>query len=193
MSKRLHLTPKQRIELIDIILARDGWFSCFYCSKGFANVSECWLEHLNDDRTDNRPDNLVFACKSCNVKKQHDESMRVQAREKLRVNELTNYVRDWKELQKLQVYSSEAVTINTTNCEYTEKWLDGYLTETKKAVEQKVALDTIAFECKRDTGHGSQQSIRNYIDLLTSSSPKAPFVKMKIDGKWFIRRKVNGI
>ncbi|MBT6646039.1 MAG: hypothetical protein HOB51_00760 [Thaumarchaeota archaeon] len=191
MSKRLHLTPRQKTELIDIILARDGHYRCFYCHKRFANVSECWLEHLNDDRTDNRPDNIVFSCKSCNVKKQHDKSMRVQAREKLRVNELSKYVRDWKELQKFQVQSSEAVVINTTNCEITEQWLEDKLQGAIRFVTLKEALDAITFECKDKTGHGSQQSIRNYIDMLTSSAPKAPFEKRKLDGKWYIRRKQN--
>jgi len=179
-------------ELVDIIIARGDAYSCFYCHYDFKNVEECWLEHLDDDRTNNTPDNIVFTCRSCNVKKQHDESMRVQAREKLRVNQMMNYVRDWKELQKLQKESSEAVAINESNCNTTIKWLERRLvidSETSMTVLLKEAVDTITFECKDKTGHGSQQSIRNYIDYLTSSAPKAPFEIFKQDNKRYIRRK----
>lgn len=192
MSKRLHLTPRMKRELVDIIIARGDAYSCFYCHYDFKNVEECWLEHLDDDRTNNTPDNIVFTCRRCNVKKQHDESMRVQAREKLRVNQMMNYIRDWKELQKLQKESSEAVAINESNCNTTIKWLERRLvidSETSMTVLLKEAVDTITFECKDKTGHGSQQSIRNYIDYLTSSAPKAPFEIFKQDNKRYIRRK----
>ena len=192
MSKRLQLTPRMKRELVDIIIARGDAYSCFYCHYDFKNVEECWSEHLDDDRTNNTPDNIVFTCRSCNVKKQHDESMRVQAREKLRVNQMMNYVRDWKELQKLQKESSEAVAINESNCNTTIKWLERRLvidSETSMTVLLKEAVDTITFECKDKTGHGSQQSIRNYIDYLTSSAPKAPFEIFKQDNKRYIRRK----
>ena len=190
MSNRLHLTPNQRRQLTDIILARGDSYRCFYCHYEFKNVKECWLEHLDDDRTNNNPDNIVFTCRRCNVKKTHDESMRVQAREKLRVNQMMNYVRNWKELQKLQKESSEAVAINESNCNTTIKWLEERLPlGSSNTVLLKEAVDTITCECKYNTGHGSQQSIRNYIDYLTSSSPKAPFEIFKLDNKRYIRRK----
>ena len=49
MSNRLHLTPNQRRELTDIILARGDSYCCFYCQYEFKNIKECWLEHLDDD------------------------------------------------------------------------------------------------------------------------------------------------
>jgi hypothetical protein len=190
MSNRLHLTPNQRRQLTDIILARGDSYRCFYCHYVFENVKECWLEHLDDDRTNNTPDNIVFTCRSCNSKKVHDESMKVQAREKLRVNQMMYYVRDWKELQKLQKESSEAVAINESNCNTTIKWLEERLPlGSSNTVLLKEAVDTITFECKDKTGHGSQQSIRNYIDYLTSSAPKALFEIFKQGNKRYIRRK----
>ena len=191
MSGRLHLTPKQRRELTDIILARGDSYRCFYCHYEFKNVKECWLEHLDDDRTNNNPDNIVFTCRRCNIKKQHNESMRLQAREKLRVNQVMNYVRDWKELQKLQTHSTEQIDINKSNCDITLQWLEEELPlGESNRVLLKTAVDTITFECKDRTGHGSQQSIRNYIDYLTSSAPKAPFEIFKgEDNKRYIRRK----
>jgi len=190
MSNRLHLTPKQRRELTDIIVARGDPYCCFYCHYEFKNVKECWLEHLDDDRTHNNPDNIVFTCRRCNAKKQHDHVMRMKAEEKLRHNESLEYVRDWKELQKLQKEPSEAVAINQSNCDTTVQWLEERLPlGSSNTVLLKEAVDTITFECKDKTGHGSQQSIRNYIDYLTSSAPKAPFEIFKQDNKRYIRRK----
>ena len=190
MSNRLHLTPKQRRELTDIIVARGDPYCCFYCHYEFKNVKECWLEHLDDDRTHNNPDNIVFTCRRCNAKKQHDHVMRMKAEEKLRHNESLEYVRDWKELQKLQKEPSEAVAINQSNCDTTVQWLEERLPlGSSNTVLLKEAVDTITCECKYNTGHGSQQSIRNYIDYLTSSSPKAPFEIFKLDNKRYIRRK----
>ena len=60
MSNRLHLTPNQRRQLTDIIIARGDSYLCFYCHYVFENVKECWLEHLDDDRTNNNPDNIVL-------------------------------------------------------------------------------------------------------------------------------------
>jgi len=176
--------------MTNILLARGDSYRCFYCQYEFKNVKECWLEHLDDDRTHNNPNNIVFTCSRCNVKKQHDESMRLQAREKLRINQMMNYVRDWKELQKLLKEPSEAVAINQSNCDTTVQWLEEELPlGESNRVLLKTALDTITFECKDRTGHGSQQSIRNYIDYLCSSAPKAPFEIFKFDHKRYIRRK----
>jgi hypothetical protein len=114
----------------------------------------------------------------------------MKAEEKLRHNESLEYVRDWKELQKLQKEPSEAVAINQSNCDTTVQWLEERLPlGSSNIVLVKEAVDTITFECKDKTGHGSQQSIRNYIDYLTSSAPKAPFEIFKQDNKRYIRRK----
>jgi hypothetical protein len=145
---------------------------------------------IMNSRTHNNPDNIVFTCRRCNAKKLHNESMRVQAREKLRINQMMKYVRDWKELQKLQKEPSEAVAINQSNCDTTVQWLEERLPlGSSNIVLVKEAVDTITFECKDKTGYGSQQSIRNYIDYLTSSAPKAPFEIFKQDNKRYIRRK----
>jgi hypothetical protein len=116
----------------------------------------------------------------------------MRAEEKLRHNQSLEYVRDWKELQKLQKESSEAVAINQSNCDITFQWLDRRLVpdrEVRLKILLKEAVDAITFECKDKTGYGSQQSIRNYIDYLTSSAPKAPFEIFKLDNKRYIRRK----
>jgi hypothetical protein len=68
--------------------------------------------------------------------------------------------------------------------------------DTHGLVEFSKALNSISYECREKTGHGSQQSVRNYINTLTSES--APFEIIKEydeDGKCFAtlirRRKIE--
>ena len=49
-----------------------------------------------------------------------------------------------------------------------------------------LALDSCAMLCKKETGHGSQQSVRNYISMLTSTVGDFEVVK---DKKKIIRLK----
>ena len=49
------------------------------------------------------------------------------------------------------------------------------------------ALNSITYECRKKTGYGSQQSVRNYVDSLTSTS--APFEIFKRGNEKTIRYK----
>ena len=63
--------------------------------------------------------------------------------------------------------ASTEIDINQKNFELTKKFLferikvDGSMTYSN-------ALNSCAFYCRGKTGHGSQQAIRNYLDMLTS-------------------------
>ena len=72
MSMQLSLNEKRR--LLVYLKERDGW-KCIYCRKEFKNQREPIIEHLNDDRNDNRWDNLVLAHQSCNIEKASQKSM----------------------------------------------------------------------------------------------------------------------
>ena len=59
-----------------------------------------------------------------------------------------------------------------------------YLTEiiqTDGFIEYKEAVPSIAMLCKIKTGHGSTQSVREYINMLTSR--EGPFLIIKNDEK----------
>ena len=81
-------TAAQKRQLLTYLVERDGYL-CFYCKKGFKSVREPIIEHLNDDETDDREDNLVLAHQSCNILKstQKDKKYLDMAELKLIENE----------------------------------------------------------------------------------------------------------
>ena len=61
-------TAAQKRHLLTYLVERDG-FKCIYCKKDFKSVREPIIEHLNDDETDGREDNLALSHQSCNIRK----------------------------------------------------------------------------------------------------------------------------
>ena len=184
MSK--HLTPKQKAEFLDLIIMRDGKFACWYCEKEFLSLSDYLYDHLNNSRQDNRIDNLVLACSTCNNKKPHDIEMRVIAIDKLHENEVSNYMRE-KNLSKTAKKEDTEVQISVENYTLAKLWLIKEI-DSREYVLFSEALDCVSFDCREKTGHGSQQSVRQYINTLTSRV--APFEIIKNDkGKKIIRRR----
>ena len=189
MSK--HLTPKMKADWLDIVILRDEGRRCWYC-KVSLSLSEIVWEHLNCNRQDNRIDNLVLACITCNNKKPHDFDMQISAMDKLHENENRMYMRE--KIQGKNNQSSE-IEINVSNFEIAKLWLIKEI-DTHVLVEFSKALNSISYECREKTGHGSQQSVRNYINTLTSES--APFEIIKEDWndggcvvKFIRRRKIE--
>jgi hypothetical protein len=62
---------------------------------------------------------------------------------------------------------SKEIDINKKNFEITEKYITSEI-ESHKFILYKDALSSSAMLCKKETGHGSLQSVRNYILMLTS-------------------------
>lgn len=180
-----HLTQKQKADWLDIITMRDGKFACFYCNRDFLSLSDYVYDHLNNIRTDNRVDNVVLCCVTCNNKKPHNIEMQLVAMDKLHQNEISNYMRENTSIRANRKQSNE-IQINVSNFEITKLWLIKYV-DLHGFVPFDEALNSISYECREKTGHGSQQSIRNYINTLTSLA--APFELVKEQGKKIIRRK----
>ena len=89
------LTAAQKHKMFKYIVDRDGYL-CFYCKKKFKSVRDPIYEHLNNDETDDREDNLVLAHQSCNILKstQKDKKYFNMAELKLEDNEKHLYVRE---------------------------------------------------------------------------------------------------
>lgn len=177
-----------------MLIDRDDGFKCFYCKTELTQKTAI-LEHLNSKRYDNRLDNFVLACQSCNIKKIKDPDLQEMAYHKLEQNELMIYVGE-NYLKKLEdgSYStakeaSKEIDINMVNFKITQQ----YITKTIEAcgfVEYSEALNSCSYICKTESSHGSQQSIRNYISSLTSKI--APFeVKLGENGKKVIVKRTS--
>lgn len=163
------LTVRMKRIWFEPIILRDGGQLCFYC-KISLSLSEIIWEHLDDNRKHNVIDNLVFACRTCNNKKPHDIDMQLIAQEKLRDNLKRNYMREIINTKNKQ---TSEIEISVSNFEIAEIFLHKNV-----PIEFTEALNSITYECKKKTGYGSQQSVRNYIDSLCSST--APFEIYKV-------------
>jgi len=180
----------QKMKYLPLLIERDGGFNCVYCRKPLTRKTAIF-EHLNGDRRDNRFDNIALSHQSCNIKKKTDGNFSDIAILKREENERGIFVGE-KNLQSIispfqsQEVSKE-ISINKVNFDTTEKFIaekignDGFILYSD-------ALDSSVYLCKKNSGHGSHQSVRNYISSLTS--PVAPFeISKNTDGKKIIVKK----
>lgn len=156
------------MELLPFLIERDGGCCCFYCQKKLS-ITEVNYEHLNGNRSDNRLENIVISCQSCNIKKITNFDFQIMSKEKLKQNEDGNFLseRNFVEDTELQSVSTE-ITINVSNYDVARKYITEVV-QTDGSILKSDALNSCVYLCKEKTGHGSQQSVRNYIDTLTSS------------------------
>jgi len=185
-----HLSQKKKLEILPFLIERDGGFHCFYCEKPLS-IETLVYEHLNSKPQDNRFENLVLSCQSCNVKKGNDFDLMILGEEKLRENELKHFVQKnkFQELQNKQEASTE-ISINQSNFEITEQHLRERLA-VEDSLEYTMTINNCACICRKKTGHGSQQSVRNYIDILTCE--EGPFMISRNDErkKIIVKRRGN--
>ena len=184
------LTATQKRQLHTYLVERDG-YHCFYCKKGFKSVRDPIIEHLNDDETDDREDNLVLAHQSCNILKytQKDKKYFNMAELKLEDNEKHLYVRESFLKKNSKDEASTEITISKKCFDITEK----YVTDNVLAngwVVYKETMDSIVYLCRKKIGYGSEQQIRSHIQALTShvapfEITKDPKTKKKIIKKRF--------
>ena len=181
--------PLKRLDL-PLLLKRDWGFICWYCKKPLF-LFKFVYEHLNDNRNDNRIENIVLACTSCNNKKTHNPEMKQRALDKLSQNEQGNYVRERKILiDELSKEASAEIEINTSNSKITEDFIAEKI-ERNGFILFSEALYCSVYLCREKIGHGSPQSIRNYIKTLTCEV--APFKISRDDNnrKIIVKRNDN--
>ena len=174
------LTAAQKHKMFKYLVDRDGYL-CFYCKKKFKSVRDPIYEHLNNDETDDREDNLVLAHQRCNVLKstQKDKKYLDMAELKLIENEKHAgdlYVRESFLKKNSKDEASTEITISKKCFDITEK----YVTDNVLAngwVVYKETMHSIVYLCKKKIGYGSEQQIRSHI--LTLTSPVAPFEIIK--------------
>jgi len=180
-----HLTTKMKHDWFEPIEKRDGGFICFYCKKTLS-LNHFVHDHLNDNRADNRIENVVHACSTCNNKKGYDFDMQLTAKDKLRENEISNSMGEKisskpRELKELD--------ISKENYEVAENFITKEVDHNGFILVSE-AKNSISYLCRKNNGTGSPQSVSNYINTLTSKVAPFEITKNK-DGKKFIQRKSN--
>jgi hypothetical protein len=185
-----HLTDRMKAEYLNIIIERDEKFGCFYCSKTFSlsqrGKDRYLYEHLNNNRTDNRIDNVVLSCYSCNNKKPDNIDMQFIADGKLIENEKLNYMGE--KFQKKQDNRQDSeVQISKTNYQicrtYIIKNIDSF-----GEIDFKDTMNSIVYQCRENNNTGSQQATYNYLNILCCNESPFEIVKNS-ENKRIIRRK----
>ncbi len=180
------------------IIHRDG-DKCFFCPIPFVNRIKAKLtnqedyirewDHLNNDETDNREENLVHAHRKCNRNKKFNAEMQVKATEKLKENErLAEIPQAHSKTDKETTAETDtnAVFINIAKS-YLEEMLLSH--SGRPSIEDNLNLketaDILAGKGIKKCGHGSPITFRRIIDVMCSG--EFSFEKYKEDGVWYIR------
>lgn len=179
-----NFSQKAKITYCKNCKQRDGEI-CLYCKKPLGK--KYVLEHLNDDRSDNRLENFCLAHPSCNVAKKYHADYQILAKEKLLENESALFI---PIEDKTDDEASTEIKISKNNFDIVEQ----YLSE-KIVLDEKISWDDAlygaTYKCKKLTGFGSVQCIRNYLKILTSSESKFMQTKDESKNKIIVRRTGN--
>ncbi len=116
------LSHKKKMELLPLLIERDG-ACCLYC-KCMLSLDKIIYEHLNNDRSDNRFENLTLSCQSCNIKKITDPDLQIIAKEKLKQNEDGNFLSERNFVEDVQTQNvSTEIGINVSNYDLSLKYI----------------------------------------------------------------------
>jgi hypothetical protein len=180
------LTKALKEKYLPILIERDGGFKCFYCKQELS-IKKLAYDHLNNNRTDNRHENLVLTHQSCNIKKITNTDYQIMALEKLKQNEEEFSVCERKKL-KTDFDSTSEIGINMGTYELVETYLNNEVT-TGGYIKFEDALYSIVYITKQKTGHGSEPAVRRHLKTLTS--PVAPYTIERNDAneKIIVKRK----
>jgi len=199
VAKKLSVHLKKSYE--PLIQDRDGK-NCFYCDKAFPTkrlgiisfpidknlIKE--FDHLNNDRTDNRVENLVLAHRICNRQKSKNNEWVFKAKSKLRDNELSADVPIAHAGGDKE--TSSEIDTNNVFADVILKTLAYYLLPMEsnqprnKFVFRKEFLDLVAGKAYKIVGHASQVTMGRILDMFCTG--EYPYIKEKDETrKWIIR------
>ena len=166
------LTTAKKLKLLPLLIERDG-FLCFYCKKKFKG-NEYIYEHLNNNRADNRPENIVLSHQKCNIEKIDNIGYILESQEKLKKNEETLFLGE--NSVRTDVGVPTEITISHQCYGITNERLSEII-KTHGKYEFKEALYDCIYLCREKTGNGSEQAIRRHILTLTSSVANFEIIK----------------
>ena len=204
ISSRLQarsLTSSVKAKRTPLIIERDypngEEPTCCYCEQRFINNTSKWKktwEHLDNDDTNEELWNLMWAHLYCNQIKKTFTDYQIMARELIKKNQewqnvfdIEEFLRERKIKQPTQEHTE--IDLNVRHWQITEQFLAEKLPDDQSKYLLTDAINCITLRCKKDTGHGSPQAVRNYLNTLACS--EGPYKIEKIDGKNYIFRRTG--
>lgn len=192
------LSSWHKAKYTPIILDRDG-SNCFYCEDPFPAIiiqkvdkkKARVFDHLNNDPTDNRPENLCFAHSICNEQKKYKTEWIVKAKKHLRENvkesnlEVVSHANSDKE-------TGTEIDTNAIYYEIAIKYLTDELNPRgdeppeNAQIDFKNAMDVISARVRKRVGHSSQNTARRILDVLSCGEDSWLKVKDDENHKWIL-------
>ena len=178
-----------------MIQQRDG-MNCFYCDKPFqsklmsmitlsVNADTEVFDHLNNDATDNRPENLVLAHSVCNEHKKNNNEWIVKAKQKLRDNERSANIpiaHAGTDKETATETDTNAIFAEIVLKELADKLLPkNNGVSLKEELPLKEFLDLVSAKGYKICGHASQNTMRRIVDMFCTT--EFPYIKEKNESK----------
>lgn len=159
--------------------------TCCYCEQRFIENHPLWKrtwEHLDNDKTNQELWNLAWAHFFCNNKKKNDPDLQIIAFELIQKNKKWQSTFDFESAREREKLAEPAehteIDLNTAHVQITTEFFAEKITGLNPSYPLGDAVYCIVLRCREETGHGSAQAVRNYINELCCSEGK-----YKIEGK----------
>jgi len=177
---------KQKLKDIPVFVARDKTYTCFFCGDQFVEGDDYFgrSEHHLDGNTNNDEFwNRVLCHVICNIRVENYIEWQVISHDKLAWN--LKHVEPTFEQIKMAKDSlvRDGVTImielNVIHTKISEETIIAKL-KREPFWKRSDAVAECTLQCRKATGHGSQQATRNYLAVLCAES--GSFKVEELDG-----------
>lgn len=163
----------------------DEEYTCCYCEQRFIKDHPIWKktwEHLDNDQKNEELWNLMWAHKYCNIKKDTCIDYQIMARDFIKKNQEWQNTFDIEEFlraRKIKQPTEEhtEIELNTAHFQKTVEFLVEKIPDDESEYVLNDAIYCITARCRKETGHGSPQSVRNYLHELYCDEGKYKIVK----------------
>jgi len=200
MPQAKSLTKRIQAQRTPLIIERDypnnEEYTCCYCEQRFIETHILWhrtWEHLDNNDENEELWNLAWAHWKCNQDKKIYAELQIQAREIIKKNKEWESNHDFESAREREIKSpteeQTEIDLNVAHMQVTREFLAEKLPNYDSKYPLKDAIFCIVARCRKQTGHGSPQSVRNYIDELSCSEEH--YNREKQNGKNYIFRRTG--
>lgn len=191
------LTQNIKVKIHPLIMKRDYDNLepyCMFCGcrfvAGDTRHRKTW-DHLDNDAENQQPWNLCYVHWICNQYKKNEYDLQFEAQQLLQQNKEWHEQNDFEFLRarekKADTDEPTEIDLNMAHYEIAQNFLTEKITNKNPRILFSEAIYSITLRAKKQTGHGSVQSVRNYLNVLTSM--EADYKVEKIEGKRYILRR----
>jgi len=188
------LNSNKKYRSIPALVARDLIYACFFCGDRFVEGDK-YLgrthHHLDKNLKNDQLWNLVLAHNICNIRVENYIEWQVISQDKILWNMNHHPTVEQIKMATDSLMRDGVGIMIELNVIHT-KICEEYLKE-KLAVEPFLRYSDVQASCshfcRKETGHGSMQAIRNYLIILCAE--EADYERVKLSGITIIRKRAG--